>query len=88
VLTDVALKRTLELSLEAQPGDAPVLAGAVALALAVIELNRPGLTAAAAVTYAGGDYGAADQADPLTRPAGPSFRTAAYYSVLPTWMKQ
>ena len=57
----MALRRTLALSLEAQPDDAPMLAGAVALALAVIELNRPALTAAAAVTYAGDDYGAASR---------------------------
>jgi hypothetical protein len=58
VFATVATRRTFGLSLDAQPANTSRLAGAVALALSVIELNREALTAAASVTYGGGDYGA------------------------------
>jgi hypothetical protein len=58
VFTALTAKRSLGLSLEVAAGDTTRLAGAVDLALAVIELNREQLTESAAISYADGAYGA------------------------------
>jgi hypothetical protein len=61
VFATIAVKRTLVVSLDAKAADAGRLAAGVALALAVVELNREALGAAAAVAYADGAYGAASR---------------------------
>jgi hypothetical protein len=77
VYTTVAAKRTLGIFVETQDADVARLPGAVALALAVIELNRDVLSAAAAVSYTGGDYGAASHVKRLRLVGVSAPRTSA-----------